>query len=75
LQKKKENYLSLRSVEISRSLKLYPLIDRLKNQSSGMNKERIHKWLKRIGIWGFLFFLIKGLVWLAVLFGLFKACE
>lgn len=40
-----------------------------------MNKERIHKWLKRIGIWGFLFFLIKGLVWLAVLFGLFKACE
>ena len=23
-------------------------------------------WLKRIGLWGFLFFLIKGLVWLAV---------
>jgi hypothetical protein len=23
-------------------------------------------WLKRIGFWGFLFFLIKGLLWLAV---------
>jgi hypothetical protein len=23
-------------------------------------------WIKRIGFWGFLFFLIKGLVWLAV---------
>ncbi len=23
-------------------------------------------WIKKIGFWGFLFFLIKGLVWLAV---------
>ena len=27
-------------------------------------------WLKRIGIAGFIFFLIKGLLWLAVLLGL-----
>lgn len=27
------------------------------------------KWLKRIGIAGFLFFLIKGLIWLAILLG------
>jgi hypothetical protein len=27
-------------------------------------------WLKRIGIAGFLFFLIKGLIWLGVFFGL-----
>jgi hypothetical protein len=27
------------------------------------------KWLKRIGITGFLFFLIKGLIWLAVFYG------
>lgn len=27
-------------------------------------------WIKRIGWAGFLFFLIKGLVWLAVFFGL-----
>lgn len=29
-------------------------------------------WLKRIGILGFLFFLVKGLIWLAVFFGLFE---
>ncbi len=31
-------------------------------------KAAISKWLKRIGIWGFLFFLIKGLIWLAVFY-------
>lgn len=30
----------------------------------GTNK--LVKWLKRIGFWGFLFFLVKGLVWLAL---------
>jgi len=29
-------------------------------------------WLKRIGLLGFLFFLIKGLIWLAIFFGVFK---
>ena len=24
------------------------------------------KWLKRVGIWGLLFFLAKGLVWLGI---------
>jgi len=28
------------------------------------------QWFKRIGIIGFLFFFIKGLVWLAIFFGL-----
>lgn len=32
-------------------------------------------WLQRMGLGAFLFFLIKGLVWLAVFFGLFKACN
>jgi len=32
-------------------------------------------WLKNLGIGAFLFFFIKGLVWLAVFFGLFKACS
>lgn len=27
-------------------------------------------WFKRIGVIGFLFFLIKGLVWLAIFFGI-----
>jgi len=24
------------------------------------------KWLKKLGFWGFMFFLAKGLVWLAI---------
>lgn len=32
----------------------------------------MRQWLRRIGILGFLFFLVKGLIWLAVLFGLFE---
>lgn len=28
--------------------------------------KKIITWIKRIGFWGFLFFLVKGLVWLAV---------
>jgi len=32
-------------------------------------KETKYKWLKRAGKWGFLFFLIKGLVWLAIFIG------
>lgn len=30
------------------------------------------KWIKRIGFWGFIFFLVKGLVWLAVGYFLIK---
>jgi hypothetical protein len=33
-------------------------------------KGGIKKWFKRLGVAGFLFFFIKGLVWLAVFFGL-----
>lgn len=29
-------------------------------------------WLKRVGVAGFLFFLIKGLVWLAIFVGIGK---
>ena len=36
----------------------------------GLNKNKIMPWLKRLGLAGFLFFLIKGLVWLAIFFGL-----
>lgn len=35
-------------------------------------KAAILKWLKKVGIWGFLFFLIKGLVWLALGYWAFK---
>lgn len=36
-----------------------------------MNR-RLTAWLKRIGLAGFLFFFIKGLVWLAIFAGLGK---
>jgi hypothetical protein len=31
-----------------------------------MKQHKAIKWLRRIGFWGFMFFLAKGLVWLAV---------
>lgn len=30
---------------------------------------RLRRWLKRIGLAGFLFFLVKGLIWLGVFAG------
>ncbi|MEP7171008.1 MAG: hypothetical protein ABI855_16690 [Bacteroidota bacterium] len=32
-------------------------------------------WLKRVGVAGFFFFLIKGFIWLAVIFGLTKCFD
>jgi len=29
-------------------------------------KDIFLKWIRRMGVWGFLFFLMKGLIWLAV---------
>lgn len=29
-------------------------------------KQAIIKWIKKLGFWGFLFFLIKGLLWLVL---------
>jgi hypothetical protein len=33
---------------------------------------RLTKWLKRLGFWGFLFFLVKGLLWLVFFYWLGK---
>jgi hypothetical protein len=27
---------------------------------------KVSKWIKRLGFWGFLFFLVKGLLWLLI---------
>jgi len=32
--------------------------------SSREKKHPLFKWIKKIGLWGFLFFLLKGLIWL-----------
>jgi hypothetical protein len=34
--------------------------------------ENIKTWVKRLGVAGFLFFLIKGLVWIAIIVGIGK---
>jgi hypothetical protein len=31
-------------------------------------KQRLITWLKRLGFWGFVFFLVKGLIWLALFY-------
>ena len=38
--------------------------EELKNEKNGASK-----WIKRFGVAGFLFFLIKGLIWLVLLVG------
>ena len=42
------------------------------NNNTGHSTSKLKMWLKRLGFAGFLFFLIKGLIWLAVIFGLTK---
>ena len=31
-----------------------------------MKSEKIKTWVKRLGFWGFMFFLVKGLLWLLI---------
>ncbi len=38
-----------------------------------MEKKSWNTWFRRLGFAGFMFFLIKGLVWLVVIFGLSRA--
>lgn len=41
-----------------------------------MEQNKRQMWLKRVGIGGFLFFFIKGLVWLGVFaFAFFSQCS
>jgi hypothetical protein len=41
----------------------------------GTEKSKLKKWLARFGIAGFLFFLVKGLVWIAISFFAVKGCS
>ena len=36
------------------------------NQEYGVTKMSIKTWIKRLGFWGFMFFLVKGLLWLTI---------
>ncbi len=33
---------------------------------------KLRRWIRRLGFWGFLFFLVKGLLWLLVIYWLKK---
>lgn len=37
-----------------------------------MMKKDFRTWLKRLGVAGFMFFLIKGLIWIAIFVGIGK---
>lgn len=59
-----------------------PQMKRLKTDHTSKAEKEVFKqdrkfyfWLKRIGITGFLFFLIKGLIWIGIFAGLFKGCS
>jgi hypothetical protein len=39
------------------------------------NSSKIKTWFKKIGLVGFLFFLIKGIVWLVLIFWAGKSCS
>lgn len=45
------------------------------NQSIDEKALKRKKWLKRVGAAGFLFFLIKGLVWIAIALFAWKGCS
>ncbi len=44
----------------------------LDNEKKNKQQSQLKLWLKRIGLVGFLFFLIKGLVWLALAYFIVK---
>ncbi len=45
------------------------------SENKVLKNEKARRWIRRIGVTGFLFFLVKGLVWLAVIFGVAKCWE
>jgi integral membrane protein len=44
-------------------------------EESETKSRKMYTWVKRIGVTGFLFFLIKGLIWIGVFAGMIKGCK
>jgi len=40
--------------------------------NNNQKKSKLLTWLKRIGFWGFLFFLFKGILWLVLGYWILK---
>jgi len=53
-------------------LQLKGKVENLPNEES--NKSKVSKYIKKIGILGFLFFLVKGLIWIAIFVFGAKSC-
>lgn len=41
-------------------------------QQEVTKREKLVRWVKRLGFWGFMFFLVKGLLWLVFGYWLIK---
>lgn len=50
------------------------MTDQNKNENEGKKKSKLQEYLKRFGIGAFLFFTLKGIVWLFVFFFAAKSC-
>lgn len=61
MTKKGKTYFLINHLE--KNVYFYNMID---NEKKDSKKDIFLKWIRRIGVWGFLFFLVKGLIWLAV---------
>jgi len=46
----------------------------IRNMTESEKKSKLNKWLRRIGVAGFVFFLIKGIVWLFLFYWFGKSC-
>ena len=53
----------MQSVEFDDATYYFQIMDDVQKQA---DTTRRREWLKRFGFWGFIFFLVKGLLWLIV---------
>jgi len=49
-------------------------LDKYHQEGEKKSKRSFKSYLKTLGVAGFLFFLIKGLIWLAIFWGIGKSC-
>jgi hypothetical protein len=59
-------------IEASQPFYFLPVILKKVSMQEDSSEKGFKTWIKRIGIAGFLFFFIKGLVWIAIFVGVGK---
>jgi len=59
--------IDINKIYLPENKRRYALIQlNVMTTNTSEKKAALLKWLKKVGVWGFLFFLVKGLIWLAV---------